>query len=137
MTTPPSNGDTAVPQPRIKKRRKVDPDPGSDLSLLFTQLPELEARKREAEETLSAHKKKIQQAIARLVEDPENMPDVFDIAADPYGGYPAYTLSAREGAWRVDTEAMKNQAPETYVKWAKRGEPYWELKKKSTNRVKR
>jgi hypothetical protein len=135
MTTPPATGVTA--QPKVKKRQKVEPEEGSDLSRLFYELPELEAQKKEAEEKLAAHKRKIQQEISKSVASPGDMPDQFDIPADPHGGYPAYTLAAREGAWRVDTEALKSEDPETYVKWAKRGQPYWELKRKTTNRVKR
>jgi len=156
MTTPPSNEDTvrsqltqgefvltpaqaqAVPQPKVKKRLKVEPEENSRLSMLMSQLPELEVQKREAEEKLTEHKKAVQQEIAAFVAaNGLDMPDVFDIPADPYGAHPAYTLSAREGAWRVDTEAMKSQEPETYVKWAKKGQPYWELKRVQKNRVHR
>jgi hypothetical protein len=131
------SGPAPVEQPKVKKRQKLEPAPDSKLSYLFTKLPELEARKKEAEEELSACKKSIQSEIAATVENPEDMPDQFDIPGDPYGGYPAYTLAAREGAWRLDTEAMKNQEPETYVRWAKRGAPYWELKRVNKNRVRR
>ena len=125
------------PQPKVKKRQKFEPEPGSRLALLFNQLPELEAAKKEAEEKLTACKKAIQAEIGSTIDNPEDLPDQFDIPADPYGGYPAYTLAAREGAWRLDAEALKNQDPATYVKWAKRGQPYWELKRKQTNRVRR
>lgn len=137
MTTPPPSNGTATPQPKIKIRQKLEPAEGSDLSLLFTQLPELEAAKKEAEERLAAHKKKIQQEIAKSVTDPADMPDVFDIPADPFGAYPAYTLSARQGAWRLNAEAMRNEDPATYKKWAVQGEPYWELSRVRKNRVKR
>jgi hypothetical protein len=138
MTTPPSTEDTAVPQPKVKTRLKVEPEENSRLALLMAQLPELEVRKREAEETLAQHKKAIQQEIAAFTAaNGLETPDVFDIPADPYGAHPAYTLSAREGAWRVDTESMKSKDPATYVKWAKKGEPYWELKRVQKNRVHR
>ena len=137
MTTPPLSDSTATEQPKIKKRQKLEPAEGSLLSMLFTQLPELEAAKKDAEEKLTAHKKKIQQEIAKGIENPEDLPDQFDIPADPYGSYPAYYLAAREGAWRLDSEAMKNQEPDTYKKWAKRGQPYWELSRVRKNRVKR
>lgn len=135
MTTPPAQAATA--QPKIKVRKRLEPAEGSALSLLFTQLPELEAAKKEAEEKLTAHKKRIQQEIARDISNPQDMPDVFDIPADPFGAYPAYTLSARAGAWRLNAEAMKSEDPETYVKWAVQGEPYWELARVRRNRVKR
>lgn len=138
MTTPPLQGNTApVERPKIKKRQKLEPEPGTRLAALFTQLPELEAAKKEAEEKLAACKKAIQSEVAATVENPEDMPDQFDIPGDIYGAYPAYTLAAREGAWRIDTDALKNQDPETYVKWAKRGQPYWELRRTSVNRVSR
>lgn len=128
----------AVPQPKVKKRLKLEPEENSRLSMLMSQLPEMEVQKREAAEKLEAHKKAIQQEIAAfVVAQSLEMPDVFDLPADPYGAHPAYTLSAREGAWRIDTEALKSQEPETYVKWAKKGNPYWELKRVQKNRVHR
>jgi len=127
----------ATAQPKIKKRLKLEPEPNSQLSLLFHQLPELEAAKKEAEEKLAAHKKKIQQEIARSIENPEDLPDQFDIPADPFGGYPAYTLAARDGALRLNAEAMKAQDRATYDKWAVRGQPYWELARVKKNWVKR
>jgi hypothetical protein len=127
----------AQPQPKIKKRTRLEPPDGSRLALLFTRLPQLESRKKEAEEELAECKKAIQQEIAATITDPDDMPDQFDIPADPYGGWPAYTLAAREGAWGLDTEAMKTQDPETYVKFARRGRPYWDLRRVQKNRVKR
>lgn len=161
MTTPPSPEDTAsklesilnaygqslenppvqtqaVPQPKVKRRLKVEPADDSRLAMLMAQLPELEVQKREAEEKLAEHKKAVQQEVAAfVVANGLEMPDVFDLPADPYGAHPAYTLSAREGAWRVDTEALKSQDPDTYVKWAKKGNPYWELARVRKNRVHR
>lgn len=154
MTTPPSNEDTAphiyepattltgtelrpVAQPKVKVRQKIEADPSSRLAFLLAQLPELESRKKEAEEQLSECKKAVQQEIAKTVTDPGHTPDVFDIPADPYGAHPAYTLSAREGQWRLNTEAMKAREPETYVKWAVKGAGYWELKRVQKNRVHR
>lgn len=138
MTEPPLPSSTvAVPQPKTKKRMKLEPAEGSELSLLFHQLPELEAQKRQAEAELTACKKKIQQEIARGITDVNDMPDQFDIPADPFGGYPAYTLAARQGALRLNAEAMKAEDPATYDKWAVRGDPYWELSRVRKNRVKR
>ena len=138
MTTPqPSDGTAPAEQPKIKKKQKLEPESGSRLSLLFTRLPELEAAKKDAEEALAAHKRAIQAEVAKTVVNPDDMPDVFHIPADPNGAYPAYNLSAREGAWRLNTDAMKAQDPETYVKWAVKGAPYWELSRVRRNRVKR
>lgn len=125
------------PQPPVKKRSKLEIAEGSRLSALMAQLPEMEAAKSDAETRLREHKKAIQAEIAGTIKNPKDLPDVFDIPADPYGAHPAYTMSARQGAWRLDTEAMKNQEPATYVKWAVRGDPYWELKRCQRNRVKR
>ena len=135
LENPPSPEATAQPKPKV--RVKVEPDPASRLAFLLAQLPELESKKKEAEEQLAGCKKAIQQEIAKTVTDPANVPDVFDIPADPYGAHPAYTLSSRPGALRLDTEAMKAQDPATYDKWAKRGQPYWELKRVQRNRVHR
>jgi hypothetical protein len=124
-------------QPPVKVRKRFEPEPGSRLAALFMQLPQLEAEKKESAEKLDACKKAIQQEIAATITDASDMPDQFDIPADPYGGWPAYTLAAREGAWGLDTEAMKTQEPETYVKFARRGRPYWDLRRVQKNRVKR
>lgn len=142
MTTPPpaspgTAGPLPQPQPKPRVHQRLEPEPGSDLSLLFTQLPVLEAAKAEAEAALKAHKKKIQAEIGKTVTDPSQMPDVFNIPADPYGGYPAYTLSARAGQKRLNAEAMKAQDPDTYEKWVVQGEPYWELARVRVNRVHR
>lgn len=137
MTTPPPSDGTVEQQPKAKVRRKLEPAEGSHLSLLFHRLPQLEAAKKQAEDELAACKKQIQQEIAKGITDPADMPDQFDIPADPYGGYPAYTLAAREGAMRLNTEAMKAQDRATYDKWAVRGQPYWELSRVRKNRVKR
>lgn len=126
-----------VEQPKVKKRLKVEPADGSRLAALMAELPKLEAAKTEAEEKLKECKAAVQAEVAATVQNPEDLPDVFDIPADPYGSHPAYTLSAREGQWRIDTDAMKTQEPQTYVKWAKRGRPFWELKRVQKNRVKR
>lgn len=142
MNMPPPIAGTATPleEPQVqpkKRRLKVEPQEGSRLSALMATLPRLEAAKTQAEKELKEAKGKIQAEIASTVNDPDDIPDVFDIPADPYGAHPAYTLSAREGAWRLDAEAMKDNDPETYVKWVRRGNPYWELKKVQRNRVKR
>src|ERR1700743_325341 len=80
------------PQPPVKKRSKLEIAEGSRLSALMTQLPELEAAAKDAAERLKAHKKDVQAEIAKNVEDPEDLPDVFDIPADPYGSHPASTI---------------------------------------------
>lgn len=129
---------TAVPQPKIKTRVKVEPDPASRLAYLLSQLPELETQKRESEEKLKECKKAIQQEVAAFTAaNGLDVPDVFDLPADPYGAHPAYTLSARPGALHVDTEALKAQDKDTYDKWAVRGDPYWELRRVQRNRVHR
>ena len=125
-----------VEQPKVKVRQKLEPEENSRLAFLFSQLPQLEAAKNEAEAGLKACKKAIMAEIAGAI-DADKLPDQFDIPAEPNGAYPAYTLASRQGAWRVDADAMKNQDPEAYVRWAKRGDPYWELSRVRKNRVKR
>ena len=138
MNMPPPPDGTAVPQPKVKRRLKIEPEDNSRLAMLMARLPELEVQKKEAEEKLAEHKKAVQQEIAAfVVANGLDMPDVFDIPSDPYGAHPAYTLSAREGAWRLNAEAMKAEDPETYVRWAVKGQPYWELSRVRKNRVHR
>lgn len=140
MNMPPPTAGTATPiepQPPVRRRTKLEIPEESKLSFLMAQLPQMEAEAKDSADRLKEHKKAVQAEIAKTVEDPNDLPDVFDIPADPYGGHPAYTLAARQGSWALDAEAMKNTEPETYVKWARRGKPYWELKRVQRNRVKR
>lgn len=123
-----------APQPRVRTRLRVEAPEGSRLSSLLARLPELEARKKSSEEELSELKGAIQAEIAGTVEDPESLPDVFDIPASPDGSWPAYSLTSCEGSWGIDTEALKSQDPETYVRWARRGRPYWKLTRAAQGR---
>lgn len=145
MTTTPAPAEqpqesslVAQPYRPVKKvRLKVEVPEGSKLSCLMALLPRHEAEKKAAEDQLSETKKAIQAEVVKTIEDPEDLPDVFDLPADPYGAHGAYTLSAREGAWSLDTELMKSTEPETYVKFARKGRPFWELRRVQRNRVKR
>lgn len=128
---------TAVPQPKPKVRVRLEPEPGSDLALLFAQLPGMEAAKNEAEANLKAQKKKIMAEVARLYPDASALPDAFDVPASPEGAHPAYTLAARQGARRLNAEALRAQEPGTYERFVVQGEPYWELARVRVNRVHR
>lgn len=128
--------DTPQLQPK-KVRQKLEVEDGSKLAYLMALLPQYEAEKKDAVERLDETKKAIQAEVVKQVSDPASLPDVFDLPSDPNGGWPAYTLSAREGAWSLDTELMKNTEPATYVRFAKKGRPFWELRRVQRNRVKR
>lgn len=135
--SPPTHTVTPVPQPQPKVHLKFEPAEGSRASALLTQLPHLEADKREAEARLDECKAALMSEIAATVTDAASMPDGWSIPADPHGGWPAYNLTSNPGKMGLDTKALKTEEPQTYDKFAKRGKPYWSLTRVQRQRVKR
>lgn len=127
----------AVPQPPAKKKLKFDPPPGSRVAALMTELPRLEAEKKEADERLDECKKAIMGEIAATIENPEDMPDSWGICADPFGAWGGYNLTSSPGKLGLDTTALRTEEPQTYDRYTKRGKPFWTLSRVQTNRVSR
>jgi hypothetical protein len=57
------------------------------------------------------------------------LPDGFDVPADAHGRYPGFSLTMKSG-WRLDTDALKEGDPATYIKYAVKSKPTWELREK-------
>jgi hypothetical protein len=113
----------AVPQPKPKKRIKVEPEPEGKLEQLLVENKRARDEADIAGERADDLKGQIKAWLLDLFSG-EDVPDAFDIPADAHGRYPAYSLTRQEG-FRLDTEAMKNQAPEVYVRFAKKQQPSW------------
>ena len=129
---------TAVPaQPAPpKKRLKVEPEPGGQLEQFLVAFKQGKDEADVAAEKSEEFKAAIKNWLLSLFPDGEGLPDAFDITADPHGRYPAFTMTLK-GGFRLDTERMKAESPETYVAFAKPVTPSWELRESSGGRRRR
>src|SRR5579863_3214525 len=107
MTTPsPRTGESQMTTPeqvppRPQKRRvKIDPagDPGGELEQLLIRNKQLADKADEAggeaqdaKDSVKAYLKKLLQAV------PGPPPEAVDVAADPHGRYPGYTMTLKGG----------------------------------------
>lgn len=120
------------PKPQ-KRRLKVDPDPGGRLEQLLIQNKESHDSAVSAGEAESDLKAAIKAFFLNLFPGGEGLPDAFDIAADPHGRYPAYTMTLKGGS-HLDTERMKAEAMATYESYLKPSKPSWELRESGGGR---
>ena len=127
----------APPQPRPKVKLRFEAAEGSRAAALLAQLPHLEAEARTARDELERVQKAIQSEIAATIDNPDNLPDGWYIAEDPFGGWPAYNLTSNPGKLGLDTAALKDEEPGTYGRFLKRGRPYWSMSRVQKNRVRR
>lgn len=131
-----SNPRTTPETPRERLRLKVDPESDSRLATLLTQYKSAKEREVAAKEEAAELQSQIVTELANQVEG-DSIPDVFDIAADPMGGYPAYSYRYTPPGWGLDAKAMKAEDPETYVKYAKERQGYWTFEAKKTGQGRR
>lgn len=117
--------------PRPKRRLKVEPEPGGQLEQLLIAGKAAADAEKAASEAAEEYKAAVKRWLLSLFPDPDDLPDAFDIVADPHGRYPAYAMTLK-GGFRVDSTAMKKEDPETYVRWARKIQPTWELRPVST-----
>lgn len=112
-----------------KKRFKVEPEPGSQLEQFLVEHKRAKDAAAAASEQEAEYKAAIKSYLLSLFPDGTGLPDAFDIAADVHGRYPGYSMSLKGvGSFRLDTELFKNEAPATYVQYAKPVTPSWELR---------
>lgn len=123
--------DEPVPQ-QPKRRVKVEPEPEGTLEQLLVAGKRFKDEAALATEQADDLKNQIKAWLLGLFPGGD-YPDAFDIPADPHGRYPAYSMTLQEG-WRLDTEAMKDQAPDVYVKFAKRSKPTWTFRESKQGR---
>lgn len=133
----PRDTSTPIPQPARRVKFKFEAAEGSRCAALLATLPRLEAAAKEAAEELDRVKRAIMSEVALTVDDPNEMPDGWTIAEDPNGGWPAYNLISNPGKLGLDITALKNEDPDTYKRFEKRGKPYWSLSRVQRQRVKR
>jgi hypothetical protein len=135
MTDGFSRDPTPVPQPKAKVRAKVEPEEGGQLEQFLIANKKAYDDATVANEAADEYKSKIKAWLLSLYENaPDDMPDAFDIAADPHGRYPGYTMTLK-GGMRVDTEALKEAG--YYERFAKPTRPSWDLRESSGGRRRR
>jgi hypothetical protein len=115
-----------VPQP-ARKRAKIEPESGGKLEQLLISNKKADDAESVAKEAHEELKAAIKAWLLSVFPDPADLPDAFDITADPHGRYPAYTMTLK-GGWRVDSKTMAAEDPETYQRWLKPVKASWELR---------
>lgn len=111
---------------RELKRMKIEPQPEGQLEQLLISNKAAKDKAEVANEEEAEYKAAIKSWLLSLfASNPQDLPDAFDIAGDPLGRYPAYTMTLKTGT-RVDTEAMKQDG--SYERYAKPTAPSWELR---------
>lgn len=121
--------------PRPKRRLKVEPEPGGQLEQFLIANKRAHDDAEEAKERESEYKQAVKKFLLGLFPDPADLPDAFDIAADPHGRYPAYTMTLKGvGSFRLNTDALKSTEPEKYVQYAVPVTPTWELRENDQKR---
>lgn len=124
---------TAAPKPqRQPKVSKIDPPSDSRLASLLTEYSRAKDEETAAKERAAELQSQIR---ATVLEDAgDDVPEKFEVAADPHGGYPGYTFYWTAEGWTCDTKRMKSEDPETWVKWAKKRDGFWTFKEKQLGR---
>jgi hypothetical protein len=130
MTTP-------VPQPKPKKRVKVEPEEGGQLEQFLVENKKAYDAATVADEDADKYKAAIKAWLLSLFPPLEDgtanpdLPDAFDIPPDPHGRYPGYTMTLK-GGMRLDTDAIKQAG--LYETYAKPTRPSWDLRESSSGR---
>jgi len=94
-----------TPRPQ-KKRFKVEPDNGGQLQQLLIEHAKAKDEAEAAGEREDDLKAAIKAWLLSLYPDGQGLPDAFDIAADPHGRHPAYTMTLK-GGMRFDSKLYK------------------------------
>jgi hypothetical protein len=101
-----------VPQPKVKKRVKVEPEEGGELEQFLIANTAAASAAKEAGESAEEWKLAVKTWLLSLfppladgTPNPD-MPDAFDVTADPHGRYPGYTMTLKEGH-HLDADRMR------------------------------
>jgi hypothetical protein len=130
MNGPPAAGAVA-PQPEPRKRAKIDPVEGGRLEQLLIVNKQAHDAAAEADEREEEYKAAIKAWLLSLYPDPAELPGAFDIAADPHGRYPAYTMTLKAGS-HMDVRAMERDG--VYDTYSVPSKPGWELRESGGSR---
>jgi hypothetical protein len=138
MTTAPV---TPEPQPEKpqRKRVKIDPanDPGGTLEQLLIANKEAHDAASEAGERESDAKGAIKAYLLDLFQRPEDVPGAIDVAGDPHGRYPGYTMTLKGGK-RFDTKRFRSEVgDELYEQFEVDITPSWELRESNPGQRRR
>jgi hypothetical protein len=133
--------DKPQPQPKAKKRLKVEPEAGGQLEQFLIANKAGHDAAEAAKEAEDTYKAGIKLWLLRLFPPgPDgtphpDLPDAFDIAADPHGRYPAYTMTLKGvDSFRFNTERAKTERPDIYDYFKTPVTPSWELRESTGGR---
>lgn len=124
-----------VPQPKPRKRVKIEPEEGGELEQFLIVNTRAAGAAKEAGEEAEEYKLAVKNWLLSLFPPLEDgtpnpgLPDAFDITADPHGRYPAYTMSLKEGR-HLDSEAMRRDGVYDTIHdaYSVPNKPAWELR---------
>ncbi len=120
-----------VPAKKPKRRVKIDPagDPGGTLEQLLIENKRLSDAATEAGEEANTAKAAVKAYLLDVCgADPKGLPDAIDVAGDPHGRYPGYTMTLKGGR-RFDQAAFREFAgDELYERFETDITPSWELR---------
>jgi hypothetical protein len=122
-----------TPQPKPRKRLKVEPEAGGQLEQLLVVNKRAHDDMEQAKEQEAEYKLAIKTWLLSLFPDPADLPDSFDIAGDPHGRFPAYTMTLKGGK-RLDSRLLRENIPDLYERYEVDITPSWELRESSGGR---
>ena len=108
-----------------KRRLKIEPEPAGQLEQLLVEYKKASDAAAAASEDEERYKKAIKAWLLDLfTNDPEKLPDGFDIVADPHGRYPGYSMTLKGvGSFRLDGTELQKLEPAKWVQYAKKVTP--------------
>lgn len=122
------------PQPKPKKRYKIEPAPGGKLEQLLIANKDAHDQNTTAKEAETEAKMQIKAFLLSLFPGGAGMPDAFDIAGDPHGRYPGYTMTLRTGK-RFDVNLAKEHMTQAYYEsFEVEITPSWDLREATHGR---
>lgn len=138
------DGVKAQPQPVPRTRLKVEPVPGGQLEQYLIENKKSHDAAEAAKEAEDGYKLAVKNwLLALFPAGPDgtphpDLPGAFDIAADPHGRYPAYTMTLKgTDSRRLDTERIKAERGDIYEFYSKPVTPSWELRESTQGRSRR
>jgi hypothetical protein len=122
------------PAKPAKRRVKVEPEPGGQLEQYLIENKKAHDDAEQANEREGEFKRAIKAFLLGLFPDGQGLPDGFDIAADPHGRYPGYSMTLKSGK-RFDQKLFLKDAGEAlYQRYEVEITPTWELRESQQGR---
>jgi hypothetical protein len=123
----------AQPAKPPKVRLKVEPEAGGQLEQFLIENKKAHDDAEQASEREDEFKKAVKAWLLSLFPDGQGLPDGFDIAADPHGRYPGYSMTLKGGK-RFDTKRFGGDFPDVYERYEVEITPTWELRESQQGR---